>query len=188
MSSRDTYHHGDLKATILGRSRSPGSRTWRRRPLAARAGPCRGCLPCGACPSLHRPPRPVHRAGDRGIPHAGRRADRRAAGLPRRGAGVCPVRDRPSRPLRRDVRQVAVRRDRPRARPRRNGCRRRVGGRRRDPRRSARERRPPGGRSSRHGLWCTAFRYCGSTGQSTTTPIRWPPCAGWPECCTGPSR
>ena len=46
------------------------------------------------------------------------------------------------------------------------------------------ERRPAGGRSSRHGLWCTAFRCCGSTRRSTTTPIRWPPCTGWPECCS----
>ena len=50
-----------------------------------------------------------------------------------------------------------------------------------------RAKNDPQAAGSRHGLWCTAFRCCGSTRPSTTTPIRWPPCTGWPECCSGPS-
>ena len=65
--SRDTYHHGDLKAVDPRQGRHPGGRARRRRDLAARtrAGGRRLARRPGS--SLHRPPRPVHRARHRGV-------------------------------------------------------------------------------------------------------------------------
>ena len=122
MSSRDTYHHGDLKATILAEAAvlvaERGADGLSLRELARAAGVSHAA--------------PAHHFTDRrglftalateGFQHARRGAQGRTAGLPGRGPGLCPLRDRPSRPLRGDVRQVALRRRRPESRRRRNAA------------------------------------------------------------------
>ena len=111
MSSRDTYHHGDLKAAILAEAAVAGGRTRRRRDSRYANSPRGGRLARRACPPLHRPPRAVHRAGDRGLRHCSptRSPTRgRISSTPRWPTSGSRI-DHPG-PLRGDVRQVAVRR------------------------------------------------------------------------------
>ena len=106
--SRDTYHHGDLKAVILAEAATlvaeRGADGISLRELARAAGVSHAA--------------PAHHFTDRrglftALAAEGWRllADAlagRAAGLHRRCAGLCAVRTRPPRPLRGDVRPLAL--------------------------------------------------------------------------------
>ena len=66
-NDRAAYHHGDLRAAILGEAAAPGGRAGRRPGVTARVGPERGRVARRTGAPLHRQARAVHRTGHPGL-------------------------------------------------------------------------------------------------------------------------